>query len=140
MTTISREYTFSAAHRIEGHPKCGRMHGHNYRVVVNVAGPVGPDGMVLDFGELDKVVKPLFEAFDHRYIVSDQNVTAEDEYAELALKRGDAIHPNISASTAECLAYFFANEVTQALLSGVMPKCSVGIEVHETEKNVAYYD
>ncbi|HLE81832.1 MAG TPA: 6-carboxytetrahydropterin synthase, partial [Dehalococcoidia bacterium] len=35
--SITKTYWFSAAHMLVGHPKCGRMHGHNYRVDVTVA-------------------------------------------------------------------------------------------------------
>ena len=51
---IYKEFTFEAAHRLpnvpEGH-KCARLHGHSFRVVVYVAGPVQePIGWVMDFG------------------------------------------------------------------------------------------
>jgi 6-pyruvoyltetrahydropterin/6-carboxytetrahydropterin synthase len=53
------------------HPgKCGRLHGHSYRLDVAVAGPLqagGPArGMVVDFDELSSVVKPhVIERLDH---------------------------------------------------------------------------
>lgn len=43
MRTLSKEFHFSAAHRLEGlqegHP-CGRMHGHNYIIRVFLIGEV----------------------------------------------------------------------------------------------------
>ena len=66
--TLSKEYAFSAAHRLimvhEGHP-CGRLHGHNYTVIVSVRGVVGPDGFVMDYHAIDRVVKPIIEGLDH---------------------------------------------------------------------------
>jgi 6-pyruvoyltetrahydropterin/6-carboxytetrahydropterin synthase len=53
------------------HPgKCGRLHGHSYRLDVAVAGPLqtqGPaQGMVVDFDALGALVKPLvIERLDH---------------------------------------------------------------------------
>ena len=32
MLGVVIEFKFSAAHKIAGHPKCGKLHGHNYRV------------------------------------------------------------------------------------------------------------
>jgi 6-pyruvoyltetrahydropterin/6-carboxytetrahydropterin synthase len=65
---IWREYAFEAAHRLplvpEGH-KCARMHGHSYRVEMHVEGPVGDDGMVLDYAEIDDAFEPLREQLDH---------------------------------------------------------------------------
>ena len=68
IATLRREYTFEAAHRLpyvpEGH-KCGRMHGHSYRVVVLVRGPVGAMGWVCDFAQIDAVVRPVIARLDH---------------------------------------------------------------------------
>jgi 6-pyruvoyltetrahydropterin/6-carboxytetrahydropterin synthase len=67
---ITRAYRIDAAHRLpnvaEGH-KCGRMHGHGFRVEVVVRGPVGEgSGWVLDFAEIDRAARPLVDALDHR--------------------------------------------------------------------------
>lgn len=65
--TINKEYSFSAAHHIPGHPKCGKLHGHNYTVTVYVEGPLSSDkAMVLDYHELDTIVQPIIKAFDHK--------------------------------------------------------------------------
>ena len=44
------------AHLLPGHPKCGRLHGHTYRVEVVVDGPAS-EGMVLDFADLKGQVR-----------------------------------------------------------------------------------
>lgn len=69
-TTITRAYTVQAAHQLhglrEGH-KCGRMHGHNYRIEVTVTGPVDNRGFVLDAEEIDASVgAQLMSLLDHR--------------------------------------------------------------------------
>ncbi|WP_236698195.1 6-pyruvoyl trahydropterin synthase family protein [Pyrodictium occultum] len=59
---------FSAAHRIEGHPRCGRVHGHNYRVciVLREDRPMG-----IDLDELEKWLREnVYSKFDHRYLNS----------------------------------------------------------------------
>lgn len=139
-TIISREYWFSAAHRIEGHPKCGRLHGHNYKVVVFVTGHPDERGMVIDYGDLDVVVKPIIDALDHRYIVSDQNIAAGDLYADEAIKRDDAVIPHIAASTAEILAYMFSQKIHDELAAVLGHSVVVGVEVHETPKSTAFYE
>jgi 6-pyruvoyltetrahydropterin/6-carboxytetrahydropterin synthase len=66
IATIQRTVIFEAAHRLphvcDGH-KCGRVHGHSYRVTVRVRGEVqtsgGESGMVCDFARIDAVLKPL---------------------------------------------------------------------------------
>lgn len=64
---IAREFRFEAAHFLPGHPKCGRMHGHSYRLVVAVEGPVGENGMVMDFSELEDLVREaVLDKVDHK--------------------------------------------------------------------------
>jgi 6-pyruvoyltetrahydropterin/6-carboxytetrahydropterin synthase len=69
---IFKEFTFEAAHRLpfvpEGH-KCGRLHGHTFRVCISVEGEVGKDtGWVYDFAEIKKAFKPYLEQLDHNYL------------------------------------------------------------------------
>ena len=69
---IFKEFTFEAAHRLPNVPaghKCSRLHGHSYRVVVHVEGPVDePNGWVRDYAELSRAMKPLLDVLDHHYL------------------------------------------------------------------------
>ena len=69
---IWKEFTFEAAHRLpfvpEGH-KCGRLHGHSYRVRLAVEGEVdGRMGWIVDFGDLKSAFEPILEQLDHHYL------------------------------------------------------------------------
>jgi len=69
---IYKEFTFEAAHRLphvpEGH-KCGRLHGHSYRVTLAVEGEPGErSGWVVDFSEISAAFAPLKERLDHYYL------------------------------------------------------------------------
>lgn len=81
IATLRREYRFEAAHRLpfvpEGH-KCGRTHGHSYRITVLVRGSIRSDGMVVDFAEIDRVARPIIEELDHSSLNDRlQNPTSE---------------------------------------------------------------
>ncbi|MEM0322383.1 MAG: 6-carboxytetrahydropterin synthase QueD [Thermoprotei archaeon] len=66
---IAVETEFSAAHIIPGHPKCGRMHGHNYKVEVVVVGDkVDQNGFLIDFGVLKSSLNAVVGALDHTYL------------------------------------------------------------------------
>lgn len=137
MYKIRREFWFSAAHRIEGHPKCGRLHGHNYKVVVEIQdSSTGKDGMVLDFGFVDEVVKPIVDAMDHRYLVSAANLIADDIYSAVAIKEEHAYILEAEHSTAECMARYFRDKICVALH---WPPRDVSITVQETPRNEATY-
>jgi 6-pyruvoyltetrahydropterin/6-carboxytetrahydropterin synthase len=72
LAEIFKEFTFEAAHRLpyvpDGH-KCGRLHGHSFRVALHVSGPVDPaSGWLMDFAEIKASFLPLFEQLDHHYL------------------------------------------------------------------------
>lgn len=115
MYTITRRYEFSAAHRIEGHPKCGRLHGHNYAMEVSVSSPVLANGMVMDFADLDEHVKvAVLDVVDHRYIVANVNAINHDPYYEHA-NADDVARLPLDHSTAEELAGHFAECIDDIL-------------------------
>lgn len=69
---LGRMFTFEAAHRLpnvgEGH-KCGRLHGHSFRLEVILEGEVDArTGWHRDFADVDEAVAPLFAELDHRYL------------------------------------------------------------------------
>ena len=67
---LVKTFRFEAAHTLPHVPpghKCGRMHGHSYRVDIHVTGQADPHtGWVIDFGEIKKAVEPILEELDHR--------------------------------------------------------------------------
>lgn len=69
---IFREFTFDAAHRLEGLPeghKCARVHGHTYRLVVHIAGePDAAVGWIVDFAEVKRRVAAVLEPLDHHLL------------------------------------------------------------------------
>ncbi|CAH2601600.1 6-carboxy-5,6,7,8-tetrahydropterin synthase [Rhodovastum atsumiense] len=69
---ICRAYTLESSHQLTGVPpthKCSRLHGHQYRVVLTIEGPVDPvSGFVIDFWELDRAFAPLHEQLDHHHL------------------------------------------------------------------------
>ena len=69
---IYKKFSIEAAHRLpnvpEGH-KCSRLHGHSFQVTIHVCGEVGAhSGWVMDFADIKKAFKPVFEQLDHHYL------------------------------------------------------------------------
>jgi 6-pyruvoyltetrahydropterin/6-carboxytetrahydropterin synthase len=62
---VGKSYIFSAAHFIPFHPKCGKMHGHTYKVTVEITGCQNKDGMVIDFSILNEKVNRTISPMDH---------------------------------------------------------------------------
>ncbi|WP_312125662.1 6-carboxytetrahydropterin synthase QueD [Pseudomonas sp.] len=69
---IFKEFTFESAHRLPhvapGH-KCGRLHGHSFRVAIYIKGEVDAHtGWIRDFGDIKQIFSPIFEQLDHNYL------------------------------------------------------------------------
>lgn len=70
--TLVKSFKFEAAHFIPtfpaGHP-CSRMHGHSYKIEVEVSGEVDPaKGYLIDFGDIKRAYRPIEEELDHRVL------------------------------------------------------------------------
>lgn len=69
---IFKEFSFEAAHRLPNVPaghKCGRLHGHSFRVEVHVRGQAARDtGWVMDFADIKEAFGPVLEILDHHYL------------------------------------------------------------------------
>lgn len=79
--TIAKVFTFDCAHSLNDYNgKCKNIHGHTYKLEVNVRGNMGEDGIVIDFHELNDIVeKEILCYIDHRYLneLFDFNPTCE---------------------------------------------------------------
>lgn len=78
--TITKEFIFHAAHMLPWHQgKCKELHGHTYKLQVTVFGEMRSEGIIVDFGDLSKMVnEAVINRLDHIYLndVID-NPTAE---------------------------------------------------------------
>jgi 6-pyruvoyltetrahydropterin/6-carboxytetrahydropterin synthase len=85
-SSITRTYTFCAAHRLHTDQltedlnrkifgKCNNLngHGHNYTVLVTVQGELDPHtGLITDVDALDRLVKArIVDRFDHQHLNFD---------------------------------------------------------------------
>lgn len=118
MFRISKDVTFAASHVLGGLPeghKCGRLHGHNYRVTVELQAEVLDEaGMVLDYGAMDDLFVRVRERLDHRHL-------------------NDVM---IGNPTAECLAKLVHAWAGEEVGSRVVV---TAVRVHETERTMAEY-
>ena len=82
---LAREFTFEAAHRLPNAPaghRCGRLHGHSFRVELICEGEIGREtGWLVDFAEIKRAFAPLLDRLDHHYLNEVEglkNPTAEN--------------------------------------------------------------
>ena len=84
------EHHFDASHRLVlDYPSpCQRLHGHRWRVIVEIeAENLDKNGMIIDFSEIKKVIN----RFDHRHLndILPINPTAENiaSYLQQAIEK-----------------------------------------------------
>lgn len=72
MFVITKEFHFSASHVLtglrDGHP-CGRMHGHNYIVKVELSSvSLNKDSFVQDYNDLSPIKDYIDSQLDHSHL------------------------------------------------------------------------
>ena len=67
---LRKEFTFDAAHNLIRYKgACERLHGHTYRLAVEIEGTVNDDDMIIDFCEVSSVVRErVLSKLDHAYL------------------------------------------------------------------------
>ena len=85
MYTLTTMVEFSSAHTLVGHSgPCKKMHGHNWKVEVEITGEkLDKMGMVVDFKEIRKATNLVVDELDHEFLnnlepFSEDNPTAEN--------------------------------------------------------------
>ena len=133
MLTVSKECHFDAAHVLTNHAgSCKNLHGHTYRVVVEVAEASADDDMVIDFYDLKQVMREVIkERFDHAFIYNEHSESERDIAAVIA-KHGMKSVGFPFRSTAENLARHFFDELAARVNV-------VSVKVFETPASCAEY-
>ena len=76
---------FSSGHFVLfGNGKCETLHGHNYRVWVELEGSLQPSDYVLDFLTVKPLMKEICERLDHHVLLPTAN-------ADLKIERRDSV-------------------------------------------------
>lgn len=125
MYIIKKEFQFEAAHKLVGLPeghKCGQLHGHSYKVIVELASSkLDEHGFVKDYGELKPIKDWIDYELDHKYLNDVLNPGESEDC------------PMYSNPTAENLARYIYD-----IFIIFCPQL-IAVTVKETEKTSARY-
>lgn len=136
---LTKEFSFEAAHALGGYDgPCREIHGHSYRLFVTVKGSPKSDetdpkqGMVMDFGELKKIVgEEVISRFDHALVL---RTTVDDELREVLKKQFDNLIEVPYQPTCENMLADFAARIAARLPEGVVLHA---LRLHETASSYA---
>lgn len=118
---ITKQFSFETGHALYGYDgKCKNVHGHSYRLFVTVIGiPISDTtnvkyGMVIDFGDLKKIVKEeIVDVFDHATVFNKNT-----PHVELAKELQDRDHNVLLVDyqpTSEMMVIDFAEKIKKRL-------------------------
>jgi len=132
MMKIAKEFRWEMGHRLSFHDgKCINLHGHSYKALIEIEGDKDKNGMVLDYYELKKWVKPVIEELDHAFMVYGQ-----DQQLVRILKEINSKHVIVDfESTAENISEYLLNRILQNKAEYNIRK--VKVRVYETENTYA---
>ena len=135
---------FSAAHFITFNGNiCERLHGHNWRVAVEVAGPLDENSYVFDFIALRDATQKLVGELDHRMLLptqhpaihvtaDDREVTATFEARRWVFPREDCVLLPVANTTAELIARWMALQLRDIIRQHAGQKLeSLRVEIEE---------
>ncbi len=140
MIRLTKEFSFEMAHALAGYDgPCRGIHGHSYRLFVTVRGTPMEDsqspkcGMVMDFGDLKRIVERLIvDRYDHALVLCEtpENRTVleamRDIYAKIITVPGQP--------TCENMVMEFARVIAAELPAGVE---LFSVKLHETATSFA---
>lgn len=135
---------FSAAHFITFADNiCERLHGHNWRVAVEIDGPLDENRYVFDFIALRDAAQNIVNELDHRVLLptrhtaisvteSENEVTARFEERRWVFPREDCVLLPIENTTAELIAEWMAGRLIDALRTADRSRLqAIRVEVEE---------
>ena len=118
---ITKQFSFETGHALYGYDgKCKNVHGHSYRLDVTVIGtPINDNthvkfGMVIDFGDLKKIVKEeIVNVFDHA-TVFNKNTPHVELARELEIRGHNVLLVDYQP-TSEMMVIDFASKIKKRL-------------------------
>ncbi len=118
---ITKQFSFETGHALYGYDgKCKNVHGHSYRLYVTVIGQPITDknnvkyGMVIDFGDLKKIVEEeIVDVFDHATVFNKN--TPHVELAKELKDRGHNVLLVDYQPTSEMMVIDFSKKIKMRL-------------------------
>ena len=138
MFFLKSEASFDAAHFLKGYEgKCSNIHGHRWRVVVEIEGEKLSEepqtrGMLVDFSDLKKAIKELCDKFDHTFIYEEGSL--KDATVKALMEEDFKMNVVAFRPTAENFAKFFYDRLAASGFDVHR------VQVYETPNNCACYE
>lgn len=137
MYQLTIEQSFDSAHFLAGYiGKCGNLHGHRWRVLLQVESEelrtdAQQRGMCVDFSTLKEELKRIVDAYDHTLLIEKD--TLQKKTMEALADEGFPVVELAFRPTAENFAKHFYDLFAEKGYDVAM------VQVYETPNNCASY-
>lgn len=129
---VAKEFKWEMGHRLPEHfGNCKNIHGHSYKMIVEFEGELNKNEMIIDFYDIDRIIKPLVEKLDHAFLVN-KNDTEVVEFLDRLKSKKLVVDFN---STVENICKFVLDKIKKAELSENIS--SVSVRICETDEDYA---
>jgi 6-pyruvoyltetrahydropterin/6-carboxytetrahydropterin synthase len=147
-------FDFSAGHFITFGGRCETIHGHNYRVEVELQGENGAEGFLYNFSDLKPLVREECKKLDHKMLLATDNPVIQHkistEEVEVRYEKRRYIFPlaevallPLENTTAEQLARYLLGCIRKRILELNRPETKhlryIEVGVEEQPGQCAYY-
>lgn len=137
---VTKSFNFETAHALYGYDgKCKNIHGHSYKLYVTVKGtPIADNsnpkfGMVIDFGDIKKIVKAeVVDLFDHAILLNENS--PHKALGEQLIAEGHKVIFTPYQPSCENMLIDMVNRIKPHLDSSIQLQ---GLRLHETETSYA---
>ena len=130
---ISKTFRWEMAHRLADHTGgCENIHGHSYRLVVEVNGQPDESGMVIEFAVIRQVVRPIIDLLDHAFLCHEGDSVMLDFLRKTGMNHVIVPFP----TTVENLTKWIAEQIADPIL-GRRNVSALTVRVHETRSAYA---
>lgn len=146
MVSINRTEYFEIAHNLYPYDgACYSLHGHSYKVTVEITGPqTEPLGMIIDFKILKKIMNEVIP--DHAYVY-DKNLLNNEGKGNIVPKlvpileeAGMHVVGYDFTTTVENMVQHWAAEINKKLVEYGLPNIYVSkLTANETQNSQAVY-
>ncbi len=129
---IAKEFRWEMGHRLLCHAgQCKNLHGHSYRMQVEVTSDELLNGMVMDYYDLKQTVQPFVDELDHCFIINSKDEKLLEAAKELKTK---TVVVDFE-TTAENLCRYFIDKILEKGLPKKIQKLKV--KLFETSTSYA---
>lgn len=132
MFFLQVEDSFDSAHFLEKYEgKCRNIHGHRWKVVIEVKGDkLNDQGFIMDFGEIKMHLKELVSLYDHALLIERRSM--DKEKLEWLKQEHHVIELDF-IPTAENLSQYFYQKLKEKIIN------INSVTVFETPNNLVKY-